>query len=220
MSNGSVGVQQRLERPVQRSKGGTTKDDSQRGRHMRFPLVLPVLGLAALAGCGGSDDESSNPTATSSPTTVAATSSSTPRTSGTSRVDTTASSRPTPTEPAATGLTNGRHPVYLTGVDTGRRTISVDLVQLLDRNSAEAAKVCPEIVGGDIDGYCIKNVNPQLRTLPVPSTASIRVLSGSSLRKVDLAGLAAARRPQREESFYEVTVSGGKVTAVKELYRP
>jgi len=42
----------------------------------------------------------------------------------------------------------------------------------------------------------------------------------SSAKTVDLAGLAAARRPQKESSFFEITVDGGKVTRAKELYRP
>jgi len=110
--------------------------------------------------------------------------------------------------------------VYLTGVDAARRTITVDVVEVLDPHSAAAATVCPEVAGGGIDGYCIRNANPRLRTLAVASTASLKVLSGSNLSDVDIAGLAAARHPQREASFYEITVAGGKATAVKELYRP
>jgi hypothetical protein len=154
-------------------------------------------------------------------TTTTATSTSTakgPVTTG--KATTTTPDRPSTTESATPALANGTHPVYLTAVNTGKRTITVDVVQVLDRRSAQAAKLCPEIANGDIDGYCISNTNARLRTVPVPTTASLQVLSGSSLRKVDLAGLAAARRPQKEDSFFEVTVAGGKVTSVKELYRP
>jgi len=185
---------------------------------MRVSLLVPVLGLALLGGCGGGSGSStttSAPTTTGPSTTVTAAGSTT-----TSAAATTVVRRPTPTEPAAAALANGTYPVYLAGVDTGRRTISVDVVQVLDRTSPEAATVCPAIASGDIDGYCIKNASNRLRTLPVPTSASLRVLSGSELHDTDIGGLAAARRPQRELSFFEVTVAGGQVTVAKELYRP
>ncbi|MEO5678093.1 MAG: hypothetical protein ABIS47_00305 [Acidimicrobiales bacterium] len=127
--------------------------------------------------------------------------------------------RPTPTEPAAAVLADGTYPVYLAGVSVARRTITVDVVQVLERTSAEATTVCPDIASGDVDGYCIKNASLRLRTLPVPLSASLRVLSGSDLRIIDLAGLAAARQPQRTASFYDIVVAAGKVTSAKEIYR-
>ena len=192
---------------------GATHDGGHRARKRPW-VAVPVLALTLLAACGGGDDTSPTPPTSAATSTTAARAETTARPAGT------APTRPTPAEPAAVDLANGSHPVYLTAVDTGRRAITVDLVQLIDRSSAEAKTVCPEIAGGDVDGYCIKNVNAQLRTLPIPTSASLSVLSGSGQRKVDLAGLAAARRPQKEDSFFEVTVSGGKVTRVKELYRP
>lgn len=45
--------------------------------------------------------------------------------------------------------------------------ISVDVVQVIDPKSSQARTVCPEIARGDHDGYCVKNENAQLRTVPV-----------------------------------------------------
>jgi len=133
---------------------------------------------------------------------------------------TTVASRPTPTEPASASLADGTYPVYLAGVNVAGRTVSVDVVQVLDRHSAEAATVCPEIASGGIDGYCIKNASSRLRTLPVIPTPTLRVLTGADLHDVGLPGLAAARHPPNEANFYEINLLGGKVTAAKELYRP
>ena len=185
----------------------------------RNPMLLTaVVAMALLGAC--SDGDGGSPTTTSGPTTTATAAPETqaPGPSATSRPAGPQPTNPRTTTPSAS-LADGTHPAYLTGVDTGRRTITVDVVQVIDRTSAEAATVCPEIAKGDIDGYCIKNTNGQLRTVSVAQSASLQVLSGSSLRSVDLSGLAAARRPQKESSFFEVTVQAGKVTAAKELYR-
>lgn len=188
--------------------------DTQRIRYRRV-LLAPVAALL-LAACGGADDDTA--TTTTSVASSTTSTSAAPASTTTAKVGTTA--RPTPAEPAGTDLADGSHPVYLAGVDTAKRTITVDVVQVLDRRSPEAATVCPEIASGDIDGYCIKNANTRLRTLPVAARATIQVLNGSALRSTDIAGLAAARQPRKELSFFEITLTSGRVTSVKELYRP
>lgn len=191
---------------------------SSRGRRLAGPCVVLAI-LALVTGCrgGGGSVEAASSTSLASTTEPASTT-----TAGASSVTTGRATVPvpsTPTEPAVAVLADGTYPVYLAGVSVSRRTITVDVVQVLERTSPEAATVCPDIASGDIDGYCIKNASLRLRTLPVPPSASLRVLSGSDLHPVDLAGLAAARRPQRTANFYEIAVSGGRVTSAKELYR-
>lgn len=192
-----------------------TTHEPRRAHRLRYwALVIPLVAAAACGG--GSDDKTPEPT----PTSVAeTTTSSVERTPQTAQSTATTGSRPTVTEPAPASIANGTHSVYLAGVDPGRRTISVDVVQVINPTSSEAATVCPEIARGDHDGYCIKNVNGQLRTMAVATKASLQVINGSSLRRVDMSGLAAARDGQKEDNFFQITVSGGRVTSVKELYR-
>lgn len=192
---------------------------SRFGRRLRsYGLVVPLVALAAACG-GGSEEAAPEPTPTSAVEQSVPKSGSLVTNGATRKPTATTVSRPTVTEPAAATLANGTHFVYLAAVDPGRRTISVDLVQVLDPASAEAAKVCPEIAEGGHDGYCIKNVNGRLRTVPVDAKASLQVLNGSSLRSVDMRGLAAARDGQKEDNFFQVTVSGGRVASAKELFR-
>lgn len=188
-------------------------------RAVRFWPVVPVLGLALAGACSGGGGGSSTTSAPVTTTVPVSTTLAGGATTTTGRSSTVAS-RPTGTEPASTALADGTYPVYLAGVNTAARTVSVDVVQVLDRSSPEASSVCPEIASGGIDGYCIKNANPRLRTLPVAPSASLRVLTGSDLHSVDIGGLAAARHSPKELSFFEITVAGGKVTAAKEIYRP
>ena len=81
-------------------------------------------------------------------------------------------------------LVDGRHTVYLKTIDPSRRTIRFDLIQFYGGDEAlrEAAKDHPEASPEQVrqwvpNGYYIRNVNPKLRTLPVPSDAPITVIT-------------------------------------------
>lgn len=214
MRHGSASTSRSLAPPTS-SRG----DPPRFGRHLRsYGLVVPLVVLAGACG-GRSDDSSPDPTPTSAVVITATTSAPEVTTATTARPTATTSRRPTLGEPATATIADGTHAVYLTGVDSARRTISVDVVQVLDPKTTGAASVCPEIARGDHDGYCVKNENGRLRIVPVAAEASLKVLNGSALRSVDMSGLAAARRGHKEDNFFQIVVSGGRVTAVKELFR-
>jgi hypothetical protein len=77
-----------------------------------------------------------------------------------------------------------RHTVYLKTVDPNRRTIRFDLIQFYGGDEAlrEAAKDHPEASPDEVrrwvpNDFYIRNVNPKLRTLPVPADAAITVIT-------------------------------------------
>ena len=135
------------------------------------PLATALLVASlAVAGCGRSQpDESASPP--SQPPVVTA-----------------PPAAPAPADPTPTRqpvvLVDGRHIVYLKTVDPDHRTIRFDLIQFYGGDEAlrEAAKDHPEASPEQVrqwvpNGYYIRNVNPRLRTLPVPSDAPITVIT-------------------------------------------
>jgi hypothetical protein len=140
-------------------------------RPIRTIATALLVASLATAGCGrsqpneGATDPSGPPAATAPPATKAP-----------------APGDSTNTPPVV--LVDGRHTVYLKAVDPSRRTIRFDLLQFYGGDDAlrEAAKDHPEASLEQVrqwvpNGYYIRNVNPRLRTLPVPSDAPITVIT-------------------------------------------
>ena len=140
-------------------------------RPIRTIATALLVASLAMAGCGrsqpneGATDPSGPPAATAPPATKAP-----------------APGDSTNTPPVV--LVDGRHIVYLKTVDPSRRTIRFDLLQFYGGDDAlrEAAKDHPEASPEQVrqwvpNGYYIRNVNPRLRTLPVPSDAPITVIT-------------------------------------------
>lgn len=93
-----------------------------------------------------------------------------------------------PPPPSASGpepavLADGRHPVYLTGLDASKRRITFDLIQFLTGETAQKAwiKDHPEEPDGPPNDYLIVNENVKLRTLPVSSAVTVKVLNTDDL---------------------------------------
>jgi hypothetical protein len=136
------------------------------------PLATALLVASlAVAGCGRSQPDESAPPPPSQPPVV------------TAPPAAPAPADPTPTDQPVV-LVDGRHIVYLKTVDPDRRTIRFDLIQFYGGDEAlrEAAKDHPEASPEQVrqwvpNGYYIRNVNPRLRTLPVPSDAPITVIT-------------------------------------------
>jgi hypothetical protein len=75
-------------------------------------------------------------------------------------------------------LEDGRHPVYITMVDTPGRTVESGLVQFLTDDAAVAAYAAEHSGATDEPyAYYIENENPRLRQLPVAAGVTVTVIS-------------------------------------------
>jgi len=124
-------------------------------------------------------------------------------------------------------LVDGRHTVYLTAVDPGRRTITFDLIQFYGGEEArrEHLKDQDTHYPAPNDIY-IRNVNPRLRTLPVRADATITVITlawhgrnySDAHVPVSLAKLATFMPPG--ELPFSLTVRHGQVVRIAEVFVP
>ena len=130
-------------------------------------------------------------------------------------------------------LADGRHPVYLTGLDLTKRTVTFDLIQFLTGAAAHDAwvKLHPEDPDGPPNDYLIVNDNPKLRTLPFADTVLVNIanLEGGLTTEVivlaDLPAHLATQKPggsDKRLSYnpYWLTVINGHVTRVEEQFVP
>lgn len=123
------------------------------------------------------------------------------------------------------GLADGRHPANVTAVDAARRRVTIDVVQFFTGKAAQKAAHDDGAAEAPND-YYIRNASPRLRTLGVVSGASVTVNvlaaeeTGSAVQDVPrtLAQLGAYK--QLRSAVFWITVRGGKVTAIKEMYLP
>jgi hypothetical protein len=147
-----------------------------------------------------------------------------------------------PATPAGTGssvLEDGRHPVYLTGLDVTGHSVEFDLIRFLQNGEADAyAKAHPEETGwspeyGYPEDYLVVNENPRLRSLPVADDARVTVLQTADLQYnahqiafADLPGYIAMVNksvppPEHKLTFsvYWLTVQHGKVVDIEEQFQ-
>lgn len=189
-----------------------------------MPSRLLAVGLLALAsaGCSGSDPAADPPTSTVDVAPLVDSSASSPTTSTTA---------PAPPERDDDSLADGRHATYLRSVDTGGRTMVVDVIQFLTGEAARNASVA-DGHGGDVpNDYYIRNVNPKLRTITFADAVEVTVLDSSvggndAARSVpaDIATLARVVQLRVGSDGpgppFWLTLSGGRVTKVEEQYLP
>jgi hypothetical protein len=120
-------------------------------------------------------------------------------------------------------LADGRHPVIIKTVDPAGGSITFDLIQLYFGEEArrEELKDHDTQYPAPNDVYT-RNVNPRLRTLPVPAGATITVLDNNLApvkAPVSLATLAAVLPRQGTMPFW-ITVHHGQVVKIAEQYIP
>jgi hypothetical protein len=138
-----------------------------------------------------------------------------------------------PTSPSVEPvLEDGRHPVYLTDIDSAARIVEFDLIQFLTGDEATAAysEDHPDDPGGPPNDYYIVNDNPRLRRLPVAENVEVTVLDWEGgfqpqvIAFADLpARLAADLVPDDDRIWpnpFWLTVGDDTITAIEEQYIP
>jgi hypothetical protein len=136
---------------------------------------------------------------------------------------------------AAPVLPDGRSPVYLTAIDTTKRTLTFDLIEFLTGDAAKKAwqKANP---GSGQDGpdndYFIVNDNPKLRTLPVADPVQLLVLDLSAggvatkpIAFADAPAYFASVKPDPSVhrltwTPFWITVKNGQITKMEEQFLP
>jgi hypothetical protein len=180
-------------------------------RPIRSLATALLVASLAVTGCSrGQPDQSASPPsqepAVTAPTTPTA-----------------PASAPTTPTPQPVVLLDGRHPVFLKTVDPAGGSITFDLIQLYFGEEAkrEELKDHDTQYPAPNDVY-LRNVNPRLRTLPVPVDATISVLDNNfdaTDGYVSLAKLAAVLPRQSSMPFW-ITVRNGQVVKIVEQYIP
>jgi hypothetical protein len=138
-----------------------------------------------------------------------------------------------PTSPSGEPvLEDGRHPVYLTDIDTAARTVEFDLIQFLRGDEATAAYIAdhPDDPGGPPNDYYIVNDNPRLRRLSVAENIKVTVLDWEGGFKPQVVAFANLRTKLAADlvpdvdriwpSPFWLTVNDDTVTAIEEQYIP
>jgi hypothetical protein len=200
-------------------------------RRRRAVVAVAVTAVAALAAALGfalvrDDDEG----AEQSPATTAIAPSTTPSTTAPPASEPEPGAGPVTTAPPATPpagdpvLEDGRHPVFITALDSAARTVEFDLIQFLTGDEAVAAwdAAHPDQPGGPPNDYFIVNENPRLRVLALANDVTVTVpsfegggLHAQAIPFDDLpARLAGTTNP------FWLTVENGTVTAIDEQYIP
>lgn len=188
--------------------------------------------LVLLAACGGQDKPTfdelpfltappvESPTADPSPSVS-------PDPSATTTATPSATSRPTPSAEPTGAIADGRHPVYLTGIDLDADTITVDVVQFFTGSAATQAATedrAPEVPPPN--DYWVRNRNSLVRTLSLAPDATITVNTlaaqetGNSRKDLAVPLRKLAAYPDVKGQLFWLTVSGGTVTVLAEQYLP
>lgn len=227
--------------------GGGRRPRPAAQRVLVVVLVLAVLAAGAVIGLLSSGgDESSSSRQAAAPTTD-------PSTTAEQATDAPADQAPAPSAPApgngtgaGTGsedvasLEDGRHPVYLTGIDASAGTVEFDLIQWLTDDAAvdyveahedEYPGLYDQIEETGTYPYdeLVVNESPRLRTLPVAPDTQPMVLmqpDGSFVpRSIDFAELPAYfdESPQHDGDIsyfvFWLTVRDGEIVAMEEQFQ-
>ena len=180
-------------------------------RPIRTIATALLIASLAVTGCGRSQPDQAPPPADQPPAVTAAPAPKSPAPTG----------EPTTRQPVV--LVDGRHPVFLKTVDPAARLITFDLIQLYFGEEArrEELKDHDTQYPAPNEVY-LRNVNPRLRTLPVPVEATITVLDNNLApvkEPVSLARLAVVMPRQSSMQFW-ITVRHGQVVRIAEQYIP
>ena len=208
-------------------------------RHIVMFLAPAVLGLGVTACTpSASPPPQTRSFTTKAPSRESAPSSSAPTGSATTTAPAPSPTAPTPpptssstmtSTPQATilGMADGRYAASITAVDSPRRLVTVDVVQLFLGKAAAtaAAQDHAEKVPPPNDVW-IRNQSHLLRTLSVTYTAPITVntlgavITGSALKNLHVTLARLGQFPYLSGSIFWLTVQHGVVTQIAEQYLP
>lgn len=202
-------------------------------RHHRTAIVVITSALTLLAVGGGAGiallDRPSPRSAAGAPATTAAGQLAAP---AATTPATTAAQSPvaaTDGQPAAgqggaagpsTALADGNYPAFIRYIDTTRRTMVVDVIQVFEGPTAFQAALADGLdrQTAEIRDPYIRNQNPLLRTLPVAKDATIKFMGTCERPVTGPAVLSelAKHATTSEFYFYTLTVTGGSVHRIVE----
>lgn len=127
---------------------------------------------------------------------------------------------------------DGRHPVYLTGIDVGARSLAFDEIEFLVGEEAAAAHRAddPDAVEGPPNDYLIVNDQVEVIGMPVADQVEVTVvdwagsLESQPIAFEDLPG-ALADDPATDDQWlgptpFWLTVADGTVTGIEQQYLP
>jgi hypothetical protein len=120
----------------------------------------------------------------------------------------------------AAALADGSYPAFIRKIDTTRRTMVVDVIQVFEGPAAFQAALADGLdrETAEIRDPYIRNQNPLLRTLPVAKDATIKFMGtceGPASGPAVLSELAK-HATTSEFYFYTLTVAGGSVQRIVE----
>ncbi|GAA2676485.1 hypothetical protein [Actinoplanes palleronii] len=194
-------------------------------RPARTGLVpLVVAGVLTLSACSAGAS-SGNP-APAAPATAPTSTTTAPTGTATGSVTGTPSSSGT-AGADGTALADGKHDAYLTKVDTSKRTITFDKVEMLTGEAAR--KKYQEQNPGETDGppndYVLVNDNKLKRTLPVSGSVSVSVIKAGSGDSVNPVPSSFAKLPgyladKDNSTLFALTVKGGEIVSLTSIYLP
>ena len=214
-----------------RPDGGGNRGRPARGRRTVVAVAVTVVaGVAAALGFALATDDG---TERSQTTTSLAPPATAPAATEPDAAGGAATTAPPATSPVGEPvLEDGRHPVYLTGLDVAGAAVEFDLIQFLTGDAAIAAwdQAHPDDPGGPPNDYFIVNDNPRLRELPVAATVQVTVLDwdgGFTPQVVAFADLptqlASDLVPGDDRLWpnpFWLTVEDETITAIEEQYIP
>jgi hypothetical protein len=144
--------------------------------------------------------------------------------------DPVATEEPVPDGPPVPG--DGRHPVYLTAIDVGARSIAFDEIEFLVGEEATAAYRAhePDAVDGPPNDYFIVNDEVEVIAMPVADQVEVTIVDwAGSLESQPVAFEALpdalADDPVPDDSWlwptpFWLTVADGTVTGIEQQYLP
>lgn len=206
----------------------------QRLRPAHLAAVAVVTATAALGGCGDDAGDAAT-TTTAAPvatTTTGPESTAAPSTSAEVDVATTAPPTTVPADAAASDqVPDGTNFGYVTSIDIGGSSVTIDIAELLTGDAAVKAAIEDGALDAgetSIDNdYYIRNRNPKLRTAPVAPTASVNVLASPGspdLEGGDLQALAVSLTTYVGDEGprlpVQIVATGGVITRIDEVFFP
>ncbi len=118
-------------------------------------------------------------------------------------------------------LADGIYPTYIDGVDVGRATITIDVIQIFEDDAAIDAAIEDGMAPNDAQYLYVyvRNQNPRLRTLPVAPDVDMLFLDGCEAppeRGAALTELAKRTTPFSSLYYYDVTVTNGMIHHIEQ----